>query len=171
MRRIVVFPVGLLFMTVASGGWQGVAAQGSPELAGGWIVTSWTTPDGEVNSQPQRGLFLFTQTGQYSMMYVPGDQPRPRYEGESQTEAEVLSAYASFVANSGRYTVEGNRITYEAYVAKDPNYMGDWNLEEGGNAVNVDFSISDGILTLKWTDGRSAGTTATLRRPGQPQGE
>ena len=101
------------------------------------------------------------------MMYVPGSEPRPRYEGEAQTDEETLEAYGSFVANSGRLTVAGNRITYEAYMAKDPNYMGDWNVEDPGNPVNVTYSISDGILTLTWVDGRTPGMKATLRRPGQ----
>jgi hypothetical protein len=158
-------------LTAFSGPWHTAAAQGSSELAGGWIVTGWTAADGTVNSQPQRGLFLFTGTGQYSMMYVLGDEPRPRYEGETQTEAETLTAYGSFVANSGRYTVNGNTLTYEAYMAKDPNYMADWNANEPGNAVNVTFSVTNGILTLNWVDGRNAGQTATLRRPGQPQGD
>ncbi len=140
-------------------------AQGSPELAGGWIVTSWTSPDGVTNAEPQRGLFIFTAAGQYSMMYVNTDEPRPRYEGETQTEAETLAAYASFTANSGRYRVEGNKLTYEAYMAKDPNYMADFGTEDGGNAVHVEFSITDGILTLKWLDGFTPGTTATFRRP------
>jgi hypothetical protein len=105
------------------------------------------------------------------MMYVPGSEPRPRYEGETQTDEETLSAYGSFIANSGRYTVEGNRITYEAYVAKDPNYMGDWNAQDPGNPVVLTYGISDGTLTLTWEEGLSPGMKATLRRPGQPAGD
>lgn len=167
MRRAHVVASGLITLTALSGAWHSVEAQGSSELAGGWIVTSWTSPDGTVNDEPQRGLFLFTATGQYSIMYVLGDEPRPRYEGETQTDQETLAAYGSFVANSGRYTVQGNQLVYEAYMAKDPNYMGDWNAAEAANGVTVEFSISDNVLTLKWGDGRSAGQTATLRRPGQ----
>ena len=167
MRSVPVVALSFLLLTALTGAWNNAEAQGSSELAGGWIVTSWTAPDGTVNSEPQRGLFLFTETGQYSMMYALGDEPRPRYEGETQTDAETLTAYGSFVANSGRYTVDGNQFMYEAYVAKDPNYMGDWNAEEAGNAVNVTFSINEGILTLEWTDGRSAGQKAAFRRPSQ----
>ena len=170
MRRAPVVTFGLLALTALSGAWHTAEAQGSSELAGGWIVTSWTSADGTVNEQPQRGLFLFTATGQYTMMYVPGDEPRPRYEGEGQTDEEIMAAYGSCVANTGRYTVDGNQLVYEAYVAKDPNYMADWNADEGTNGTTVTFGISDGILTLEWTDGRSAGQKATLRRPGQPQG-
>jgi hypothetical protein len=171
MKRVPVLALSLIILTAVSGTWQSVQAQGSSELAGGWVVRSWTDADGTVNESPQRGLFIFTATGHYSMMYVPGDQPRPRYEGETQTDAETLAAYASFVANSGRYAVAGNRITYEAYVAKDPNYMGDWNAAEAGNAQNMTFSITDGTLALEWTDGFNVGAKATLSRPNQPGGD
>ena len=167
MRSAPAVTASLVLLTALSGVWQAAEAQGSSELEGGWIVSSWTTPQGQVDTEPQRGLFVFASTGQYSMMYVFGDEARPRYSGETQTDAETLSAYGSFVANSGRYTVEGNRLTYEAYVAKDPNYMADWNANEPGNLVNVTFSIAGGILSLEWLDGFSAGQKATLRRPGQ----
>jgi len=170
MQNTSTVTAGLILLTALSGVANPAAAQAPPELAGGWIVTSWTAPDGTVNSSPQRGLFVFTATGQYSMMYVLGDEPRPRYPGEDPTDAEMLAAYQSLVANSGRYTVDGNKLTYEAYVAKDPNYMADWNMETRGNATNVTFSIADDILTLKWLDGRNEGQTATLRRPNAPQG-
>ena len=167
MRSAPTVTASLILLTALSGVWQAAEAQGSSELEGGWIVTSWTTAEGEVNAQPQRGLFVFAPSGQYSIMYVLGAEARPRYSGETQTDAEILSAYGSLVANAGRYTVDGNRLTYEAFVAKDPNYMADWNVDEPGNLVNVTFSIADGILTLEWIDGFSAGTKATLRRPGQ----
>ncbi len=144
-----------------------VQAQGSPELAGGWIVTSWTSPSGQVNSQPQRGLFVFTESGHYSIMYVPGSEPRAQLN-ESSTDADRLAAFNAFTANSGRYRVEGNVITYEAFVAKNPNYMAGFMTEEG-NAVTMTYAIRDGILTLEWTSGNGAGRKATLRRPGQRQ--
>jgi hypothetical protein len=140
-------------------------AQGSPELAGGWIVTSWTSPDGEMNTQPQRGLFVFTESGHYSIMHVNGSEPRAQFS-ESSTEADRLAAYDAITANSGRYRVAGNVITYEAYVAKHPNYMAGFMTEEG-NAVTMTYAIEDGILTLEWTSGNGAGRKATLRRPGQ----
>jgi hypothetical protein len=141
-------------------------AQGSPELAGGWIVTSWTSPDGEVNSEPQRGLFVFTESGHYSIMHVNSSEPRAPFT-ESSTDADRLAAYDPFTANSGRYRVAGNVITYEAYVAKNPGYMARFS-SDGGNAVSMTYAIEDGILTLEWTGGNSAGRKATLRRPGQP---
>lgn len=171
MRRAIAVAASVILVTAVTGALQTAEAQAPADLTGGWIVTSWTAPDGTVNSTPQRGLFNFTQSGTYSVMYVPGTEARPRYDGENPTDAETLAAYGSFVANSGRYTVEGDTITYDAYVAKDPNYMADWDVETRANATRVTFSIKDEILTLKWLEGsRSAGQMATLRRPGQAPG-
>ena len=170
MRHAPFLALSLVLLTAGVGSMEPAEAQASQELAGGWIVTGWTAPDGTAHPSPQRGLFLFTATGQYSMMYVPGEEPRATYEGETQTDAETLAAYGSFIANSGRYTVEGNTITYEAYVAKDPKYMDSWNLQEAGNAQTMTYSIDDGVLSLTWGEGSlNEGAKATLRRPGEPQ--
>ncbi len=165
MRTVFPISYSLALALAATAAAAPLTAQEGSELAGTWIVSSWTAPNGEVNSEPQRGLFVFAWTrddgGSYSIMYVLGSETRARYTGENLTDSEKLTAYDSFVANSGRYTVEGDRITYEAYMAKDPNYMGDW----GGNGVNVTYTIEDEMLTLHWLDGFSEGLTATLRRP------
>ena len=150
-------------------------AQDLSTLTGTWIVDSWENADGEVNTEPQRGLFVFGQSrtrdngGAYSMMYVLGDEPRAEFAADQDgpTDAEKVVAYDSFVANSGRYTVEGDQLTYEAYMAKNPNYMAGWE----DNGVTVTWSVEDDILTLHWTSGRTEGFTATLRRPGTANDE
>lgn len=154
--------VALLALAVASSPAQ---AQTLEDLAGTWIVTSWENADGEVNSEPQRGLFIFAVTrddgGSYSMMYVNTAEPRPRYEGDGLTDEEKLRAYDSLTANSGRFALEGSTLTWEAYVAKDPNYMADWG--ENGQTATVE---TDGeTLTLSFTSGVWDGTKATFRRP------
>ena len=140
-------------------------AQDVNDLNGAWIVTNWTTADGEVDDEPQRGLYLFTITradgGSYSIMFVSDDEPRAQYEGEEMTDAEKLAAYDSFVANSGRLNVEGNTLTYEAYMAKNPNYMANFGEDGGGNGVTVEWAVADDVLTLTFENGGSA----TFRRP------
>ena len=119
-------------------------------IQGAWIVTS-------EDDSHQRGLFIFTQSN-YSMMYVIGDEPRAPYAGETATEEEALAAFQSFVANSGRYALDGNRLTYEAYMAKNPSYMGDWPDNADWATVEVDGD------TMTWTD--SGGWVFSLRRVG-----
>ncbi len=169
MRRTSVVTAILVLVLAVSGNWYTAEAQGMSELAGAWIVTSWENADGEVNSEPQRGLFVFTASGNYSIMYVRGDEPRAEWTEEAPTDAERLAAFNSIVANSGRYAVEGNEISYEAYMALNPNYMAGFNAQSRANAETMTFSIADGVLTLHMTRVNGDAVTATLRRPGQPQ--
>ncbi len=166
MRKTTAIAALLASLTLLAVSWSPAAAQDASVLNGAWIVRSWTDADGVVNEDAQRGLFTFTITrddgGNYSMMFVPGSEARPRFAGENQTDAETLSSYASFIANSGRVTVEGNTLTYEAYMAKDPNYMDDW----GENGASADWAVDGTTLTLTFTSGFMEGTTATLQRPG-----
>ena len=163
--------VSTLFLGVAIGGpWSTIEAQTDSDLHGGWIITNWEGPAGQTGPTPQLGLFLFTETGHYSMMFVIGDDRAAL--GADPTDAEVAAAYGPFVANSGRYTVSGNEITYEAFIAKDPAYMAGFAPTGGeGNATVMTFSIDEGTLTLNFSDGDGPmqGSTATLVRPGGGQ--
>jgi Lipocalin-like domain len=162
MQKLRMALTSLVLLAAVSGITSTAIAQGSSELAGGWIVTSWISEDGEINSEPQRGLYIFTESGNYSIMLVNGDEERAQYEEIFEpTDAEKLGAYDSFIANSGRYRVNGDSLTYEAYMAKNPNYMAGFG-PDAANGTTVGFTIADGILTLT----ESNGSGATLRRPG-----
>lgn len=145
-----------------------LAAQGqsAAELHGGWVIQSWQAAEGQTGPTPQRGLFLFTESGHYSIMYVIGDAREAL--GAEPTDEAIAAAYGPFIANSGRYAVSGNEITYEAFVAKDPAYMAGFEPSGGeGNAQTMTFGIEDGALTLSFGEGGPmGGATATLRRPG-----
>ena len=162
MRGIPSLFLALAVLAVSVAGPTHVSAQSVEDLAGGWIVTSWTSEDGEVLENPQRGLFIFTATGHYSIMYVNSDEPRPNIQDDG-TDADIVEAFNTFTANSGRYVLEGNQLTYEAYVAKWPNYMNSWDMANAGNARTVTVSLDGGILTLTW----EGGSKVSLRRPGQ----
>ena len=152
----------LAVLTVAS---SPLGAQSASDLNGAWIVTSWTTPDGATSQDTQRGVFLFTITrddgGSYSMMFVPGNEPRAEYPGDQPTDEEKIRAYDSFTANSGRLNVEGDELTYEAFMAKDPNYMA--SFEENG--ATASWEVDGDTLTLRFTSGFMDGWTGTFRRP------
>ena len=114
--------VGTLLMGVNLGGRPGdVEAQASSDLYGGWIITGWEWPDGVEAPTPRAGLFVFTESGHYSIMFVMGEARTAL--ADSPSDADIAAAYNPFVANSGRYSVSGSTISYEAYVAKDPEYM------------------------------------------------
>jgi hypothetical protein len=78
-------------------------------------------------------------------MIATGDDQRATYEGDDIGDAEKLAAYDTFVANSGRYEIEGNILKTRAYVAKDPNYMGGWP----ENEVNYEFERDGDTLTIR----------------------
>lgn len=113
-------------------------------LEGAWIVTSWTDAEGNAQEDPQPALYVFTPT-HYSVMIATGDDQRATYEGDDIGDAEKLAAYDTFVANSGRYEIEGNILKTRAYVAKDPNYMGGWP----ENEVNYEFERDGDTLTIR----------------------
>ncbi len=142
------------------------------EIHGGWVVSEWVMPENEVMAMPaEHGLFLFTESGHYSMMWVPSaDRPILPTPSEEASDAQLAEAYMGFIANSGRYTVTDDMITYEAYIARDPDYMSRFEPMGGeGNARSLKYMLNeDGTLTLEFVaeDEYGAGVMATLRRPG-----
>ncbi len=151
----------LALMLLAAAAWAPLAAQDAADLNGGWLLRSFTSAEGEVTQITQRGIYVFgvwNETGgHYSRMNVNGSDPRPEYEDEMSDE-ERLAAYGSFTANSGQLVVEGNTVTMIAYVAKDPNYMGNFP----DNGVSLTWAVNGETLTLT----QENGAFLTLRRPG-----
>jgi lipocalin-like protein len=103
-----------------------VSAQSSKKkpIEGAWKVTEIVVTGADPSSvpNPQPGLIIFTKT-HYSVMWVPGNQPRSLFKGEGPTDQEKIAAYDSFVANSGTYEVAGATITLHPMVARSPNFM------------------------------------------------
>ncbi|MCJ7754904.1 MAG: lipocalin-like domain-containing protein [Thermoanaerobaculales bacterium] len=153
MRRL--FPAVLLlaFLSLTTVAWRSASSpESGDELKGAWIATGWKYAGVEV-ATPQRGLLVFTDD-HYSIMFVDSSDPRPQYTGDNMTDAEIQTAYKTFVANSGRYAASGDVLTTKAYVAKDPNYMAGW--EDGcvngpcKNEVAMTFKITGDDLQLTW---------------------
>ncbi len=158
MRRTLGAVAVVAALVVAAAAWRA----DNPTLEGAWAVTSWEL-DGETIAAPQPGLIVFTKT-HYTMMYANTGDPRARY-GDEMSDAEVIAAYRSFTANSGRYEVKGNEFTTRAYVAKDPNYMGNWP----ENAVTYTFRWEGETLHLQWPADWPEKRSGTFRKvEGQP---
>ena len=104
-----------------------VSAQSSTKksIEGVWKVTEIVVTGEDASSvpNPQPGLIIFTQK-HYSVMWVPGNQPRSLFKGENPTNEEKIAAYDSFVANSGTYEVAEGTLTLHPMVARSPNFMG-----------------------------------------------
>ena len=161
MHRSVTIVALLSAVTLVSVAWDSTDSNQDSRLVGAWVATAWEY-DGNPVADPQRGLLVFTERN-YSMMFVFGETPRPRYSGDGLADAEKISAYDSFVANSGRYTVSGNEITTEAYMAKDPNYMDDWE----SNQVTLTYRFEGEMLHVTWpSDFSSTRLAGTFRKVG-----
>jgi len=159
MRRITALAASLaLFGILAFVG--SIRAQ-EPSIVGAWITDSWEGHEGD----PQPGLLIFTEAN-YSMMFVPAGMTREQYTSEEMTEADMVEAFRTLVANSGRYTLSGDQITTEAFVALNPNYMASW----GENHLIYTFRIEGDILHLTWPAGFMSPDnppfTGTFRRVG-----
>ena len=113
-------------------------------LEGAWSVASIhvTGPDSAATTV-QPSLFLFGDK-HYSMMRVTGNQPRALAATDSSTDAEKLSAYNSFIANTGTYEVADSTLTIHPIVARSPNYM------SGGSDI-YHFRVSGDTLWLNNT--------------------
>ena len=103
-----------------------VSAQSSIKkpIEGAWKVTEIvvTGTDASTVANPQPGLIIFARK-HYSVMWIPGNQPRSLFKGEDPTNEEKIAAYDSFVANSGTYEVAGATLTLHPMVARSPNFM------------------------------------------------
>ena len=137
-------------IATATIGWRAGPTPQEAGLLGAWVVTS----DDESH---QRGFFVFTES-HYSIMHVrPGSDGRPVYaSAEEPTDAEVIEAYNTFTANSGRYRLEGDQFIREAYMAKHPPYMAGWPDNDEASTVKIDGDT----MTLTY----STGIEFTLRR-------
>ena len=135
-------------------------AQAQASVEGAWTATEWTV-NGETQAA-QRGIFIFTAT-HYSFFFVgqPDDRAAPAAAGPGEmTDAEKVTAYDEFTANAGRYTIEGNTLTTQAYMAKNPGYMAGWP----DNQQELTVRRNGDTLTLTFGNGNIATLT---RREGQ----
>jgi lipocalin-like protein len=103
-----------------------VSAQSSTKksIEGVWKVTEIVVTGADASNvpNPQPGLIIFTQK-HYSVMWVPGSQPRNLFKGENPTNDEKIAAYDSFVANSGSYELVDGILTLHPMVSRSPNFM------------------------------------------------
>lgn len=119
-------------------------------LKGAWVMQQGdlvVTSEGDTLDNVQPALFIFTDT-HYSMTIVPDTALRATF-GEDPTDAEKLEAFDNFVANAGRYEVQGDEITIRPYVAKNPNFMAGFPQ----NAVTTTFRVAGDRLHWQLFDG------------------
>ena len=127
------------------------AAQQGSSLKGAWRVVEVTTGDGKTNSNPEPGLYIFTER-HYSIMRVT--QPRAPLS-QDPTVQEKVAAFDPFMANSGSYEVTGNQLVAQPMVAKHPNVM-----TSAPHQSDVRF---EGATTVYLTGPAAGGLKATVK--------
>ncbi|HTP33540.1 MAG TPA: hypothetical protein VMJ75_15280 [Candidatus Acidoferrales bacterium] len=93
-------------------------------LAGVWQVVERSTsgPRAATNSNPQPGLFLFTEK-HYSIVYDHSDTPRPDVDFSTASDAEKLAVLMPMQAQSGTYEISGATVTLHPVVVMITRYL------------------------------------------------
>ncbi len=141
VSKILALGLGLLFLASCADQAMNDPVQGAWEMQSvDWISKEKTNSIEKL--QPGRMLFV---DGQYTLMWTPSDQPRVPFKVLSNpTDDETIAAFRSMVYNSGSYTVDGNKLTTKATLARVPGF-------EGGQQI-YEFEIEDDILKLRMVD-------------------
>jgi hypothetical protein len=113
--------VSLFSLTFPRRAW---AQEGTKSLAGTWKLTGWTlrivgeTSDKEPFGANPKGRLIITPDG-YWMIIITAADRRP-----AKTAEEKVALFDSVLAYSGKYTVEGNKITVQVDMSANEVFTG-----------------------------------------------
>ena len=119
------------------------------KLIGAWLITetSVTTPDGTTtNENPQPGVYIFTEQ-HFSNMLIPSVEGRLPFSSQ-RTDEERLAAYDNFIADAGTYEISGSEITVHNIIAKEPNVMPPFSVDDD-LIYGYSFDGESMVLTLR----------------------
>lgn len=124
-----------------------IPSPGATLLVGVWQVDEITLrrPDGGgTNTDPQPGLFIFTQD-HYSIAWIPRPERRPAFATPwKPTAEEIGSAYSTILFNSGIYKLTETTLTTRPILSKVPDLS-------GGHAI-YEYRIENDVLWLTMVD-------------------
>ncbi|HEX6719053.1 MAG TPA: lipocalin-like domain-containing protein [Pyrinomonadaceae bacterium] len=134
-------------------------------IEGAWKVAAIvvTGTNASTVTNPQPGLLIFARK-HYSMMWIPGDQPRSLFKASPPTNEEKIAAYDSFIANSGTYELTGDTLTLHPMVARSPNFM------TGGQTATYTVRIEATTLSLTSSNPATPNANAGNPAPSAPAG-
>ena len=119
-----------------------VYGQTKNPLVGAWKVTEIANPKGPPLTNPQAGLYLFTEK-HYSAVRLNGEKPLPSYpSNDVATDADKVAVFNILYMNTGGYTVSGNMLTISPMVAKSAFAMAP------GRTLQYEFAMNGTMLTL-----------------------
>ena len=119
-----------------------VYGQTKNPLVGAWKVTEIANPKGPPLTNPQAGLYLFTEK-HYSAVRLNGEKPLPSYpSNDVATDADKVAVFNILYMNTGGYTVSGNMLTISPMVAKSAFAMAP------GRTLQYEYTVDGNMLTL-----------------------
>ena len=111
-------------------------------LTGAWKVTEIANPNRPPLTDPQAGLYIFTEK-HYSAVRLNGEKPLPGYpSNDKATDADKAEVFNIIYMNTGSYSVSGNQLTLNPMVAKSAFAMAP------GRTIQYEFTVSGNTLTL-----------------------
>jgi hypothetical protein len=111
-------------------------------LVGAWKVTEIANPNNPPLTNPQPGLYVFTEK-HYSAVRLNGTKPLPSYpSNDAATDADKVASFDAIYVNSGGYAISGNMLTLSPMVAKSAFAMAP------GRTVQYEFTVKGDTLTL-----------------------
>ena len=141
MRRLIETTL-FLGLCAASLAATAVYGQTKNPLVGAWKVTEIANPKGPPLTNPQAGLYLFTEK-HYSAVRLNGEKPLPSYpSNDVATDADKVAVFNMLYMNTGGYTVSGNMLTLSPTVAKSAFAMAP------GRTLQYEFAVNGNMLTL-----------------------
>jgi hypothetical protein len=126
---------------------SGEAASNAPTGSGGsgldgaWRALEIVDSDPAIAPLTEPASIFIFAGAHYSIMHVTGTQARPRAAAQVFTEAEKVTAFDTFIANSGTLEITGSAFVTRPIVAKNPNFM-------GGGYDRYEFRVSGDTLFL-----------------------
>ena len=119
-----------------------VHGQTKSPLMGAWKVTEIANPNSPPLTDPQPGLYVFTEK-HYSAVRLNGTKPLPSYpSNDAATDAEKVASFNTIYVNAGGYAISGNMLTLSPMVAKSAFAM------EPGRTVQYEFTVKGDTLML-----------------------
>src|SRR3954466_9187401 len=111
-------------------------------LVGAWKVTEIANPNSPPLTNPQPGLYVFTEK-HYSAVRLNGTKPLPSYaSNDAATDAEKVASFDTIYVNAGGYAVSGNMLTLSPTVAKSAFAVAP------GRTIQYEFAVKGDTLTL-----------------------
>ena len=122
--RIVIWCGALIIATVAGRSATPAAAESNAALQGAWRTVEVAVPGAPGRTYKPLSTLAIFHGRHYSRVEVHAEQPLPPLADLSSASADQLrAAWGPFVGEAGTFEVNGNEITMQATVSKNPSAM------------------------------------------------